>query len=83
MKWTAANLAKRHSPHEVRLLGMLAEGYSYQAAADHFHVSINTVRDYIRSIYDKLHVHSKTEAVRKAIANRIIPSKRQGLVAGC
>jgi DNA-binding NarL/FixJ family response regulator len=60
------------TPHEVRLLGMLAEGYSYQAAADHFHVSINTIRDYIRSIYEKLHVHSKTEAVRKAISGRII-----------
>jgi len=35
-------------------------------------VSINTVRDYIRSIYEKLHVHSKTEAVRKAITNGII-----------
>ena len=60
------------TPHEVRLLGMLAEGHSYQAAADRLHVSINTIRDYIRSIYDKLHVHSKTEAVRKALKGRII-----------
>jgi DNA-binding NarL/FixJ family response regulator len=60
------------TPHEVRLLGMLAEGYSYQAAADRLQVSINTIRDYIRSIYDKLHVHSKTEAVRKALKGRII-----------
>lgn len=60
------------TPHEVRLLGMLADGHSYQAAADLFHVSINTIRDYIRSIYDKLHVHSKTEAVRKALKGRII-----------
>jgi len=65
-------LAHNLTPHEVRLLGMLAEGYSYQAAADRFQVSINTIRDYIRSIYDKLHVHSKTAAVRKAITNRII-----------
>src|SRR5580700_3322666 len=60
------------TPHEVRLLGMLAEGHSYQAAADRLQVSINTIRDYIRSIYDKLHVHSKTEAVRKALKSRII-----------
>ena len=60
------------TPHEVRLLGMLAEGYSYQAAADLLQVSINTIRDYIRTIYDKLHVHSKTEAVRKALKSRII-----------
>ena len=62
----------RLTPHEVRLLGVLAEGYSYQGAADHFRVSINTIRDYIRSIYQKLHVHSKTEAVRKALRSRII-----------
>lgn len=60
------------TPHEVRLLRLLADGYSYQATADRLHVSINTVRDYIRSIYDKLHVHSKTEAVRKALKGRII-----------
>jgi len=60
------------TPHEVRLLGMLAEGHSYQAAADLLQVSINTIRDYIRTIYDKLHVHSKTEAVRKALKNHII-----------
>jgi len=60
------------TPHEIRLLGLLADGYSYQATADLLHVSINTVRNYIRSIYDKLHVHSKTEAVRKALKGRII-----------
>lgn len=60
------------TPHEVRLLGLLADGYSYQATADRLHVSINTIRDYVRSIYDKLHVHSKTEAVRKALRGRII-----------
>ena len=60
------------TPHEVRLLGLLADGYSYQAAANRLDVSINTIRDYIRNIYDKLHVHSKTEAVRKALKGRII-----------
>lgn len=57
---------------EVRLLALLAEGYSYQAAADDLKVSINTVRNYIRSIYDKLHVHSKSEAVSKALKARLI-----------
>jgi DNA-binding NarL/FixJ family response regulator len=57
---------------EHRLLTWLAEGYSYQAAADKMHVSVNTVRNYIRAIYEKLHVHSKSEAVSKAI--------RQGLI---
>jgi DNA-binding NarL/FixJ family response regulator len=60
------------TPQEVRLLKLLAEGYSYQSVAERLNISINTVRDYIRSIYDKLHVHSKSEAVSKALKSRII-----------
>src|SRR5262249_48869284 len=60
------------TPHEVRLLKLLAEGYSYQAAADRLHITINTVRHYVRIVYGKLHVHSKAEAVRKALRQRII-----------
>ncbi len=52
---------------ERRLLGLLAEGQSYQTAADALRVSINTVRGYIRTIYEKLQVHSKAEAVSKAL----------------
>ena len=51
---------------------MLVEGHTYQSAADELHLSINTIRDYIRSIYHKLHVHSKTAAVSKALKNRLI-----------
>lgn len=60
------------TPQEVRLLALLARGCTYQAAADDMHVSVNTVRNYVRSIYEKLHVHSKSEAVAKAF--------RQGLI---
>jgi DNA-binding NarL/FixJ family response regulator len=60
------------TPQEVRLLKLLVEGYSYLAAAEHLNISVNTIRDYIRSIYDKLHVHSKSEAVGKALRNRLI-----------
>ena len=60
------------TPQEVRLLKLLVEGYSYRAAADHLNISVNTVGDYIRSIYEKLHVHSKSEAVGKALRNRLI-----------
>lgn len=60
------------TPQEVRLLGLLAKGYSYQMVADHLSISINTVRTYIISIYNKLHVHSKSEAVSKALKSRII-----------
>lgn len=52
---------------EQRLLELLAEGYSYHSAGDRMNVSVNTVRNYIRSIYEKLHVHSKSEAVSKAM----------------
>ena len=60
------------TPHEIRLLKVFAEGYSYQDAAEQFHVSIHTIRNYIRSIYEKLHVHSKSEAVSKALRYRLI-----------
>jgi len=65
-------LDHRLTPQEIRLLELLAKGSSYQAAADRLNITINTVRKYIRSIYDKLHVHSKSEAVSKALRTRII-----------
>jgi len=57
----------RLTPQETRLLGLLAEGHSYRAAAGSLSVSVNTVRNYIRSVYEKLHVHSSSEAVSKAL----------------
>jgi DNA-binding NarL/FixJ family response regulator len=60
------------TPQEVRLLKLLADGYGYKAAAERMNISVNTVRQYIRSIYDKLQVHSKNEAVSKALRSRII-----------
>jgi DNA-binding NarL/FixJ family response regulator len=55
------------SPRETVLLGLLAQGMSYGEAAEELGVSLNTVRTHIRSIYEKLHVHSKSEAVSKAL----------------
>lgn len=60
------------SPQELKLLKLLAQGYSYQKAANHLNISINTIRQHIRSIYDKLHVHTKSEAVSKALRSRLI-----------
>lgn len=68
----ASDIENALTPHEVRLLQLFAEGYSYQAAAERLHVSINTIRNYIRSIYDKLHVHSKSEAVSKGLRAGLI-----------
>jgi DNA-binding NarL/FixJ family response regulator len=67
-----AKLDAQLTPQELRLLKMLMEGYSYQGVADQLNISINTVRDYIRSVYDKLHVHSKSAAVAKALRHRLI-----------
>jgi len=65
-------LEEQLTPQEVRLLKLLADGFSYQTAADQLHISLNTVRNYIRSIYEKLHVHSKSENVSKAIRGHLI-----------
>src|SRR5207245_1665197 len=65
-------LDQQLTPQEKRLLALLAEGYSYNVAAERLNISINTVSNYIRSIYDKLHVHSRSEAVSKALRNRLI-----------
>ena len=60
------------TPQEIRLLKLLSEGHSYQSASELLHISINTVRNHIRSIYEKLHVHSKSEAVSKALRSHLI-----------
>jgi DNA-binding NarL/FixJ family response regulator len=58
--------------HELRLLKLLTQGYSYKAAAAALGVSINTVCFHIKKIYEKLQVHSKSEAVAKALRHRLI-----------
>jgi DNA-binding NarL/FixJ family response regulator len=60
------------TPRERRLLELFADGHSYQGAADAMYVSVHTIRNYIRSIYRKLHVHSKSEAVSKALKAGLI-----------
>jgi DNA-binding NarL/FixJ family response regulator len=62
----------RLTPQEVRLLELLAEGYSYQGAGARLEVSVNTVRNYIRSVYEKLQVTTRSEAVGKALRGGII-----------
>src|SRR5262245_7872435 len=60
------------TPQEVRLLQLLSDGYSYEGASAQLNISVNTIRNYIRSVYEKLHVHSKSEAVSKALRSRVI-----------
>jgi DNA-binding NarL/FixJ family response regulator len=53
------------SPREEAVLNCLAKGLTYKAIADQLEISIDTVRTYLRRIYEKLHVQSRTEAVAK------------------
>jgi len=53
------------TPGEKEFLGQLANGYAYKEIADRMKISIDTVRSYVRTVYEKLHVHSRTEAVVK------------------
>jgi DNA-binding NarL/FixJ family response regulator len=57
---------------EVSVLNLLADGFNYQEIAETLYISVDTVRHHIRNIYKKLHVHSQSEAVAKAIRKKII-----------
>jgi DNA-binding NarL/FixJ family response regulator len=62
------NLTER----ELEILNLLVKGNSYKMIADQSCISVDTVRSHIKKIYEKLHVHSQTEAVAKAIQNQIV-----------
>ncbi len=55
------------TPHELRLLRLLVEGYNYKTAAAEMGVSVHGISFHTRKIYGKLQVHSKSEAVAKAL----------------
>jgi DNA-binding CsgD family transcriptional regulator len=60
-----ASQVARITPGEKEFLDQLAKGYAYKEIADRMSISIDTVRSYVRTVYEKLHVHSRTEAVVK------------------
>jgi DNA-binding NarL/FixJ family response regulator len=60
------------TPHETRLLRMMVEGHNYKSAAKEFGVTTHAVSFHMRRIYEKLQVHSKSEAVAKALKNRLV-----------
>ncbi|HZN10131.1 MAG TPA: response regulator transcription factor [Blastocatellia bacterium] len=60
------------TPHETRLLKLFVEGHNYKTAAAELGVSADTIAFHLRLIYEKLQVHSKSEAVAKALRQRII-----------
>lgn len=57
---------------EREVLGMLVDGMSYKMIAAKCFISTDTVNGHIKNIYKKLHVHSKGEAVAKAIKGKIV-----------
>ena len=57
------------SPREEQVLELLAKGYLYKEIASELSISNDTVHNHIRKIYEKLQVHSRTEAVIKYLKN--------------
>lgn len=60
------------TPHELRLLKLLVDGYNYVTASEELNISYNTIKFHVRNIYDKLQVHSKSEAVAIAMRDGLI-----------
>jgi len=57
---------------ETAILQLLVNGYSYKMIAAEVKISIDTVRFHIKKIYDKLHVHSATEAVSRTLKENLL-----------
>jgi DNA-binding NarL/FixJ family response regulator len=62
----------RLTPQEHELLKLLVDGHHKKTAADVLGISVNTVSFHLKHIYEKLQVHSKTEAVAKALRERLV-----------
>ena len=66
-----AGLLETFTIREQEILNALAKGYQYKEIADQLFISIETVRTYLRKIYEKLQVHSKVEALNKVFPKDI------------
>jgi DNA-binding NarL/FixJ family response regulator len=60
------------SPREAEILSLLCRGHSYKMIAADLYVSVETVHSHLKAVYRKLEVNSKSEAVAKAIKDRLI-----------
>jgi DNA-binding NarL/FixJ family response regulator len=58
------------SDREVEILKSMADGLSYIEIGEKLFISHNTVRKHFNNIYEKLHVHNKTEAIKIGVENR-------------
>nr|WP_284700222.1 LuxR C-terminal-related transcriptional regulator [Gracilimonas sediminicola] len=68
----AADLEEELSDREIQILKELATGRSYAAIGKKIFLSVDGVRHHIRNIYQKLEVHSRSEAIAKGITRHII-----------
>ena len=66
-----AQLLETLTSREQEVLYALAKGYQYKEIADQLFISIETVRTYLRKVYEKLQVHSKVEALNKVFPKDI------------
>ncbi len=67
-KQSQFNLSER----ELQILSLLVKGMSYKMIADAAGISWHTVNGHFKKIYEKLHVHSATEAIKKATNQKLI-----------
>lgn len=72
-KTPADDEADQLSTREKEILQLLVEGLSHKAIAERLFISPHTVRTHLKNIYEKLHVHSRSEAAVKAVKHRLFP----------
>lgn len=63
------------TPREFEVLELLVNGDDYKSIAEKLFLSLFTIRAHIRNIYDKLHVHTKSQAVSKALKENVVPPR--------
>lgn len=72
-KFAPPEVADYHlTEQEKQILKLLVDGHHYKTAAYELGISIHTVSFHLRNVYEKLHVHSKTEAVAKALRENLV-----------
>jgi DNA-binding NarL/FixJ family response regulator len=62
----------RLTQQETALLRLIVDGHSYKTAATELSISVSTISFHLQNIYSKLQVHSKSEAVAKALRDKIV-----------
>lgn len=60
------------TPRETQVLQLLVDGHSYKSASYEMNLTVHAISFHARHVYEKLHVHSKSEAVAKALRNGLV-----------